>query len=150
MLALIHPSEPDYRELEFYYQPLNALGRLYASLFEDGIGSAFFTRVTVWPTFTTREFTAFAKEKRPRALIILAYYLIFVKLMKTVWWVEGIADREIGVISRLVGEKWHMYMEIPLEAANLNSDQDIVNLLLGLPSQDLTSISTSASLRWPA
>jgi hypothetical protein len=136
MLGFIDPQEPDYEGLESYCRLLDALGILYASLMDDGVNSALFIRIISYPSYATTDFAAFAREKRPRSLILIAYYLVFVKLVKNVWWVEGFADREIKMIADIVGTQWQSYLEIPLEAVGVTDDQEIIKLLLRVPSQD--------------
>jgi len=131
MVACVTPMDEEYASLKFYCQALDDLAVVYASLSQDGVGNAFSLRVITWPTYVTREFAALAKEKRPRALIILAHYLIFTKLVSNLWWVEGIADREIAIISNMLSPEWHQFLQIPLQARSLTKSEDIVQLLLG-------------------
>ena len=130
MLQEVHPMDPDYEQLEYYCEVLDALGVLYASLREDGLSPALFIRVIVWATFSSQQFVDCAKEKRPRALIILSYYLVFLKLVKNLWFIEGLPDREIPIIGSIVGPEWLSYMQVPLRATQTNNIEEIAELLL--------------------
>ena len=130
MLAAILPLDADYAEVPYYCSILDALGMLYASLREDGVGTNLAVRVMSWPSHGSDPFAKCAKENRPRALVILAHYLVFVKLVKGVWWLEGVSDREIKIIAGMVGPNNASYMEIPLRAAEMTDDEEIVKLLL--------------------
>ena len=130
MLASIHPLDQDYAELPLYCESLDAMGILYASLRKDGVGANLSIRVISWPSFGSDRFVQLAKENRPRALVLLALYLVFVKLVKGLWWTEGISDHEITTISNIVGPKYASYMEVPLQAAQTTNLDDIAALLL--------------------
>jgi hypothetical protein len=130
MLATINPLDPDYEELPYYCKILDALGMLYASLHEDGLGAKLSIRVVAWPSYGSDQFARLARENRPRALVILAYYLVFMKLVKGIWWIEGIADREIKAISNIVGAKYASYMAVPIQASEMTTLEDIAQLML--------------------
>ena len=130
MLATIHPLDPDYPEVPYFCSILDSLGMLYASLHEDGVGVNLGVRVVTWPSHGSDPFAKCAKENRPRALVILAYYLIFIKLVKRLWWVEGVADREIKIIADIVGPKYSSYMKVPLRAVEMTDSEEIASLLL--------------------
>jgi hypothetical protein len=130
MMASVGPMEPDFAGIEVYCTVLDALGLLYASLRENGFGPALFVRVVSWCSYCPDAFSAFAREKRPRALIILAYYLCFVKLIRSIWWVQGIPEHDIPKIRRIVGSKWWCYLDIPLQASETHDTREIAALIL--------------------
>jgi len=130
MMASVEVLDPDFKDLQLYCKTLDELAILFASLRQDGLSAALFIRVVSWPSHLDLEFTAVAKAKRPRALIILAFYLALLKLVRGLWWVEGIPDREIDAINRIVGPKWAYYMEVPLQVRSMTSIQEIASLLL--------------------
>ena len=130
MVACITPLDPDYAYLEFYCKTLDDLAVVYASLVQDGLGNALSLRVITWPTYVSTEFANLAKEKHPRALIILAHYLVFTKLVSHLWWVDGVADRDISIIARGISPEWLSFLKMPLEAISLTKAEDIVQLLL--------------------
>ena len=130
MLATVNPLDPDYEELPHYCEILDAMGMLYASLREDGLSNNLFIRVISWPSFGSDPFAKFARENRSRALVILAHYLVFIKLVKGIWWIEGIADREIKAIGNIVGPKYASYMEVPLRATEMTDLEEIASLML--------------------
>jgi hypothetical protein len=130
MLAVMNPMEPDYEELPHYCNILDAMGILYASLRDDGIGPNLSIRVISWPSYGSDPFARLAREYRPRALVILAHYLVFMKLIKKLWWIEGIADREIEAIGKLVGPKYATFMEVPLRAIEMTDLEEIRVLML--------------------
>ncbi|KAG9236150.1 hypothetical protein BJ875DRAFT_241514 [Amylocarpus encephaloides] len=130
LLEGIGPLDPDFEFLEHYCQALDSLGILYASLRQDGIAPELWIRVVTWPSFTKQPFAECGKERRPRALVLLAHFLCFVKLIKGLWWLENMPDTEIRMIMDIIGPQWERYMLVPLEAITLPKKEDIANLLL--------------------
>jgi hypothetical protein len=130
MLQEIRPLDPDFPMIKFYCEALDVLGKLYASLKQDGLTPAFYIRVVCWPSFLTEEFATCAKEQRPRALIILAHYLTFIKIVSGLWWIEGIGERDIAAIGRILGPMWFPYLNVPLQAIKMDSQEEVANLLL--------------------
>lgn len=130
MFQGMEPWDPDYRFLESYCQILDAMGILYASLKDDGLSNNLYVRVVSWPSYSNQDFANQAKAKRPRALIILAHYLLFVKFARMVWWVEGIPAKEIVKIAAMIGPEWAPYIEVPLLALTMDNDEDIAKLML--------------------
>lgn len=130
MLAEIRPPDPDFPMLEYWCQVLDALGMLYAALRQDGITPALSVRIIAWPSYTTQKFADCARERRPRVLVILTYYLAFTKLASSLWWIEGIADREIKAIANILGPEWLRYMSVPVRITQMTDVFEIANLLL--------------------
>lgn len=131
MVRSIPIDDPDFDMLEDYCKILDAIGMLYASLQQDGLGDGLFIRVVAWPSFSSHGFSQCASEYRPRALVILSYYLMFVKLGKELWWMKGVADRDIEGIKNIVGPKWQPFMLVPLQAMAMTGRNEIAKLMLG-------------------
>lgn len=129
MVQEIHPLDPEYEQLEYYCNTLDVLGMLFAGLKQDGVGDKLSIRIVSWCSFVSQEFTTLAKEKRPRALVILAYYMMFLKLVK-LWWIEGIAERDVVAIAGVVGPIWLPYLKVPLQAIATSDEEEIARLIL--------------------
>lgn len=130
MMASIDPMDPDYEGLECYCKALDVMGPLFTCLREDGLGATLYVRSIAWPTYLSDDFLAYAKKKRPQALVILSYYLSFLKLMKGVWWIEGFSDPDIDAISHIVGPKWRRFMKVPLRIRNMSDVNEMASFLL--------------------
>jgi hypothetical protein len=130
MLQDIDMMDPDFLMLEYYCKVLDALGILYASLKQDGLGPELYIRIVSWCSYVEPEVTDCATQRRPRALIIMAYYLVFIKIIKGLWWLEGIPDRDIGRIVKTLGPRWALYLEVPLQASMMTDKDEIAALLL--------------------
>ena len=129
MLQEVEIMDPDFLVLEHYCKVLDALGILYASLKQDGLGPELYIRVVSWCSFIGPEFTDCATQRRPRALILMAHFLVFVKVVKGLWWLESIPDRDLGKILKMLGPQWAPYLEVPLQAS-MTTDKDKIAALL--------------------
>jgi len=130
MLQKVDILDKDFLMLEYYCKVLDALGILYASLQQDGLGPELYIRVVSWCSYVGQEFTNCATERRPRAIIIMAHYLVFIKIVKGLWWLERIPDRDIGKIGKMLGPRWAPYLEVPLKASIMTDKDEIAALLL--------------------
>ncbi|EQB59354.1 hypothetical protein GCG54_00003490 [Colletotrichum gloeosporioides] len=132
MISSIKPGDPDYEDVPVYYDTLKYLGSLYSELVH-GFGPIMTLRVVTWFTFIPKGFVELGRQKRPRALVILAHYLMFMKSVQNLWWIDGIADREIAGIAKYLGENWADELAAPRLALLLNDRTDVARLLLNDP-----------------
>ncbi|KZL80332.1 c6 zinc finger domain protein [Colletotrichum incanum] len=132
MISSIQPGDPDYEDVPIYYDTLKYLGSLYAELVH-GFSPIMTLRVVTWFTFIPKGFVELGREKRPRALVILAHYLMFMKVAQNLWWIDGIGDREIAGIVRYLGENWSEELAAPRLALLLDDQTDIARLILADP-----------------
>jgi hypothetical protein len=146
LLEGITPLDSDFQYLESYCNVLDCLGILYGSLTQDGVAPELWVRVISWPSYLNPEFTTCSVEQRPRALIILAHYLCFIKLIKGLWWVDDLPDTEITAIMSLIGDHWLPFMAVPLAASKETDKEEIARMLLlgDVPSRQ-SSLETEGS-----
>ncbi|KAF4450921.1 Sterol regulatory element-binding ECM22 [Fusarium albosuccineum] len=133
MVSSIQHDDPDYIDVETYYETLKYLGSLYYNL-NDGINPVMLLRVITWFTFVPRHFVQLSRERRPRALVILAYYSIFLKLTKTVWWLRGIGDRSLRDICEYLGTEWQHLLAVPQMARHVHTELDLARVLYEDPT----------------
>lgn len=132
MITSINPGDRDFEDVTTYYDTLKYLGSLYSELVH-GFNPIMTLRVVTWFTFIPKGFIELGRQKRPRALVILAHYLMFMKAVQNLWWIDGIADREIAGIERHLGEDWVEDLAAPRLALLLNDRTDVARLLLNDP-----------------
>ncbi|WYZ37549.1 hypothetical protein EsH8_II_001055 [Colletotrichum jinshuiense] len=132
MISSIHPDDPEFKDVPIYYDTLKYLGSLYSELVH-GFSPIMTLRVVTWLTFIPKGFIDLAREKRPRALVIIAHYLMFMKAVQNLWWIEGIGDREIAGIARYLGDTWSEELAVPRLALLLDDRTDVARLILGDP-----------------
>ncbi|KAK1761091.1 hypothetical protein QBC47DRAFT_21443 [Echria macrotheca] len=130
MVASIKPGDEDHNFVEAYYTALKYLGTLYQELSEHGLGPVLDLRIITFFTHLPDEFIDQAKARRKRPVVIIAHYLVFLKMLKTVWWMRGISDSEIVNICNFVGEGWEDLMRVPKAALKLTEIKELARLLL--------------------
>lgn len=71
--------------------------------------------IFIWPICTSDKYVALLKQRRPRALIIFAYYCVLLKRMEVHWWLRGRAEYELVRIEKSIQEleKWRKWLEWP-------------------------------------
>ncbi|RYP81674.1 hypothetical protein DL769_001906 [Monosporascus sp. CRB-8-3] len=148
MVTSIKPGDDDYQWQQVYYDALRHLGSLYMEL-DHGFGPVLDLRVVTFLTFL-KPLIPMAREHRPRALIILAYYLCFTKLTPNVWWMRGIADPEIDLICQMVGNEWGHLLRIPKKVRNAEDRSEIARIITDnrdwtLEEEDLYELQVNAT-----
>ena len=68
-----------------------------------------------FPSLIPGLFVERLKERNSRALTVLAHYFSLAKAMDNVWWMRGIAEREVLGIQSLLPEEWQWAMSWPLQ-----------------------------------
>lgn len=132
MVTSIKPGDEGFHNVDTYYDTLKFLGALYQELSENGYGPVFDLRTITFFTFVRDEFVELARERRPRALVIVAHYLAFAKTIRseTSWWMLGIADSQIDTICDLLGDPWASLLGVPRGVAATEDRDAIARILL--------------------
>ncbi|PSR83127.1 hypothetical protein BD289DRAFT_453979 [Coniella lustricola] len=130
MITSIKPDDPDYPDVHIYYDTLKYLGGLYREL-EAGFSPVLSLRVITWFTFLPKPFIQLAKERRPRTLIILAHYLLFLKLIENVWWLYEISYRAVQDILDYLPPQWQAYLNVPRLAIHVEDRVELAKLIQG-------------------
>ncbi|KAI0456086.1 hypothetical protein F5B21DRAFT_170879 [Xylaria acuta] len=113
MVTSIQHGDADYDYQKEYYEFLKYLGSLYMELIDHGFGPVLDLRIITLFSFCPRPLLPLAKQLRPRMLIILAYWLCFVKLTRGgSWWMRGL-EPQIDQIIEEVGEQWEHILRVP-------------------------------------
>ena len=73
------------------------------------------------------------EAKCPVALVLLSYYLVFVRPLPDIWRIGRMADRGIQVLqdSGILGSRWSSALEISTKAMRMINREEIVTLMLG-------------------
>lgn len=130
IVASITSDDEDYAFLEDYKKTLPYIGCLYRELL-SGTGPVLHLRTVTWFTFLPDGFIEAARARRPLALVIIAHYLAFLRFLNGLWWIRGIAEREIVGIVQCLGEEWAEALEVPCMAISAQNSADRMRILLG-------------------
>ncbi|KPM34555.1 hypothetical protein AK830_g12023 [Neonectria ditissima] len=133
MVSSIKPEELDFADVGTYHEALKYLGSLYVSL-RDGLNPVMHLRIITWFTFLPRRFVELARQRRPRALIIIAYYAAFLKIVNHVWWIEGVGQRSLRDICKHLGPAWEHLLLMPEAAMAVDDKVDVVRVILQDPN----------------
>jgi hypothetical protein len=132
MVSSIEPDDVDYPDTQTYYATLKCLGDLYYSL-KQGLDPTMRLRVATWLTFIPYSFIELSRQKRPRALVILAYYGVFLKLANYTWWYKNIGQRTVRDICRYLGPDWEYVLKVPRLAMQHDDPSDVARIILEDP-----------------
>ncbi|ROW06564.1 hypothetical protein VMCG_04433 [Cytospora schulzeri] len=130
MITSIKEGDEDYPYIDAYYGTLKFLGGLYLEL-EAGISPLLSLRIITFFTFLPNPFIELGRKHRPKALIIIAHYLAFLKMVENVWWLVGIADRGLQDIIDHVGPEWQSLLTVPRAAVGLYDKVELAKLIKG-------------------
>ena len=129
MLSSIKKDDEDYPDVSVYYDTLKYLGSLYLEL-QSGFSGILDLRVITWFTFLPKGFVELARLRRPRALVVIAHYLAFVKLCQGLWWMRGISGREIRNIQNYLGDGWAPLLRLPRKSLYVEDRVELAQLIL--------------------
>lgn len=71
--------------------------------------------VIAWPVRTTGDFLELLVERRPEALLVLAYYATFLHAYRRCWAIHDIGERLVEAIDGVLGSHWKGWMVWPKE-----------------------------------
>lgn len=134
MISSIPADDPDYEHVPIYYTSLKYLGSLYLGLRTTGHGPILNLRTITWLTFIPSPFVDLCRLKRPRALVILAHYGAFLKMISDVWWIDGVGQRTMNDVCNNLGPEWYPFLTAPLMAAHEDDRLPVARILLEDPS----------------
>ncbi|KAI3398150.1 hypothetical protein diail_9772 [Diaporthe ilicicola] len=130
MITSIKEGDQDHPYVDAYYGTLKFLGGLYLEL-ETGFSPVLSMRIITWFTFLPKPFIELGRKLRPRALVILAHYLAFLKMVQGVWWMVGIGDRSIQEIIDHLGPEWQPLLSVPRAAMSIHDKVELAKLIKG-------------------
>ncbi|KAG6311437.1 hypothetical protein E4U22_002668 [Claviceps purpurea] len=133
MIMTIRPHDADYPYVATYLYGLMYLGSLYQHLEQDGLNSVMKLRIITWFTFLPSSMIGLFREKRERALVILAHYSVFLKIAVSNWWLAGVGHRSLRDICNHLSPGWSKELEIPLRALSVDDPFELTRLILDNP-----------------
>ncbi|KAH7145423.1 hypothetical protein B0J13DRAFT_474079 [Dactylonectria estremocensis] len=132
MILAIEVRDPEFPNITAYHTTLGYLGSLYHNL-SNGFSPTMSLRVITWFTYLPNEFVELCRQRKPRALVILGHYMMFLKTIDDVWWAKGISDREIRGIIHYLGDAWLPYLVKPRLTMALSNRLQVSRMILDDP-----------------
>ncbi|KAJ5748329.1 uncharacterized protein N7511_010025 [Penicillium nucicola] len=74
-----------------------------------------------FPPVIPQPFIGFVAERRPRALVMLAYLFALVKEFEDIWWLRGIPEREVRGLNSIIPAEWNCMMIWPLHVVSIGT-----------------------------
>jgi len=81
-------------------------------------------RILGFAATVSRRFVELLDQQDPRALVIASCFFALTKVVDDVWWLQGIAKKEVNGICSLLPSSWWPKMEWPLRIANHEGPMD--------------------------
>ncbi|CAG7986822.1 unnamed protein product [Penicillium salamii] len=76
------------------------------------------------------EFLSFIQKGRPKALVVLAYYLALFKFVPKTWIYQGFPDHDIAIVTSTLGPIWKKHVSIPQKIIQMDDDTVAAKLLV--------------------
>ncbi|KAK5220710.1 hypothetical protein LTR72_007332 [Exophiala xenobiotica] len=143
---------------EAYQGSLALIGSIYNAVRAGEPEHYLCMRVVAFGPLLPKPFVRLLAQKRPRAMVILAHYMVFVKYIDSYWWFKGRAEKEILGIQTSLPEKWQWALRWPLAVlsrpetiisttttAKLASEAGPPPEAQRLPSSPLETLSSAAA-----
>lgn len=118
-----------------YYSTLSTaaaeLGRLI-SILQYPYGSTFLEKqVKAWTFDVVQpEFLLFIQNKRPEALVVLAYYLAVFKFLPKTWIYQDFPDHDIAIVTSILEPIWREHVSIPNSIIQMDDNTAAARLLV--------------------
>ncbi|KAL2279850.1 hypothetical protein FJTKL_13200 [Diaporthe vaccinii] len=127
----------DWEFREDLQRAASGIGRLFASLVCPTCEFCVAFKVRSWPfVYVSSKFVDMARRLRPRALVVMSYYLPFFHWFPKVWLYEDVAMREMERIAAAVGDEWAASLAAPKVAVRVKDTGLLKEFLLGLVSRE--------------
>jgi hypothetical protein len=81
-------------------------------------------RILGFAAMVSRRFVELIGIQDPRALVIISCFFALTKVIDDVWWLQGVAKREVMGIFSLLPQEWWSKMEWPMRVANHEGPMD--------------------------
>ncbi|KIW10877.1 hypothetical protein PV08_10176 [Exophiala spinifera] len=101
-------------ESEAYQSTLAMIGSIFNAVRAGEPSHYVCMRVMAFGPLVPRSYTALLAQKRPRAMVIMAYLMVFVKYVDSYWWFRGRAEKEILGIRSALPDRWQWALRWPL------------------------------------
>jgi Fungal Zn(2)-Cys(6) binuclear cluster domain/Fungal specific transcription factor domain len=96
-----------------YESALSYVGGIYQGIQRRESHRILFRRILCMGLMVSSKFISFIEQRRPRALVILAYYSAMAIVLDDHWIFKGWAKREVSGLKNLIPAEWQWAMEWP-------------------------------------
>ncbi|KAH6883981.1 fungal Zn binuclear cluster domain-containing protein [Thelonectria olida] len=126
----VEQDDADWEYLDELYQAASGIAKLFDSLARPHTRLSIVFQLKAWPFFCVSDrFVHLARQERPRALVIMAYYLAFLRYFPATWLYDDVARGDMEKIVNILGPEWHEFLSIPMTAVLLD-EESLTDFLL--------------------
>ncbi|KAL6240833.1 hypothetical protein RBB50_012248 [Rhinocladiella similis] len=99
---------------EAYHNALAMIGGIFNAIRAGEPKHYLCMRVMAFGPIVPKAYVTLLAQKRPRAMVILAYFMVLVKYLDSYWWFRGRAEKEILGIRSALPDRWQWALRWPL------------------------------------
>ncbi|KAJ9644891.1 uncharacterized protein PV06_04475 [Exophiala oligosperma] len=99
---------------EAYHSALAMIGSIFNAIRAGEPKHYLCMRVMAFGPIVPKSYVTLLAQKRARAMVILAYFMVLVKYLDSYWWFQGRAEKEILGIRSALPDRWQWALRWPL------------------------------------
>lgn len=122
--------DDNYIYQETLIQAAMSIGKLISSLALPHDQSWIDFKIRTWPFRLPTQFVDLVRQRRPRALIVLAYYLVHLQFIKDMWLFDGVAVHDMDEISKILSSEWQEHLVVPKMALTFDNKAALAAFLV--------------------
>ncbi|KAH8802441.1 hypothetical protein F5884DRAFT_471629 [Xylogone sp. PMI_703] len=132
-LLLIPEGDDDLIYYHYLYEAAAGIANIIGSLTLSTHKTWVEYKINVWAFgLISHQFINMVRQENPRALVILAYYLVLLSYLPDVWLYKGVADHDIPILEKMVNERWREYLHTPRKALQFSNRESLTEFLISL------------------
>lgn len=114
LLLMLDIDSLEHNECTIYKSAVKHLGQAHVCL-ASGNTSRAMQSIMSFPAVVSGKFIDLLEAKDPRSLIITAYFFGLTTSLKDMWWLQGVAEKEILGLFDLIPHQWRWAMAWPFQ-----------------------------------
>jgi hypothetical protein len=115
LLPTVPDDEDDATALEAYRGAVAHINATWLAMEAKEHPQISCRRLMVFPLFVTTEFIDLLEKRRPRALVVLAYFLALSAPLRDIWWIGDAAHKYVMALQPILPTNWENLMSWPVE-----------------------------------
>lgn len=132
-LLLITRDDDDWTHRNALFEAATGISNIIGSLTLPSHKPWIEYKIITWAFGVVSDhFINMVRQERPRALVILAYYLIFFNYLPSVWLFDRTATHDMSKLAKMIDSDWKEYLSTPLAALQLSDNVALTEFLVSL------------------
>lgn len=114
LLVMLDIDSLEHKERNIYKSAVKHLGQAHVC-HASGNSTRAMQSIMSFPAVVSGKFIELLEAKDPRSLIITAYFFGLTTFVKGMWWLQGVAEKEILGLFDLIPHQWRWVMAWPFQ-----------------------------------